>query len=170
MSGAISSTQVYRVYIKTNPQAVWDAITQPEWSERFGYGGRVEYELRPGGSFRAVATADMKQAGAAMGFDVPDVMVDGEIIEVDPPKRLVQTWRMLMDPTMAAEGFTRLTYELDESQGGVTRLTVTHELGTASGLASLVAGDQENQGAGGGWNWVLSGLKTLIETGQPMTQ
>jgi uncharacterized protein YndB with AHSA1/START domain len=97
-------------------------------------------------------------------------MVDGEVIEADPPRKLVQTWRMLMDPTIAAEGFTRLTYEIEESQGGVSKLTVTHELEGATGLASLVAGEQESQGAGGGWAWVLSGLKTLLETGQAMTQ
>jgi uncharacterized protein YndB with AHSA1/START domain len=166
----ISTTQVYRVYIKATPHAIWDAITKPEWTERFGYGGRAEYDLRSGGSYRGLSSDEMKQAGAAMGFDVPDVMVDGEVIEADPPRRLVQTWRMLMDPTIAAEGFTRLTYEIEENQGGVSKLTVTHELAGAPGLASLVAGEQEGQGAGGGWAWVLSGLKTLLETGQAMTQ
>lgn len=163
-----NSIQVYRVYIKAAPQAIWDAITQPEWTERFGYGGRAEYDLRPGGSYRTTATDEIKQAGTAMSFETPDVMVDGEIIELDPPLKLVQTWRMLMDPSIAAEGFTRLTYEIKEGQGGVTRLTVTHELAGAPLLAALVAGEHEEQGAGGGWSWVLSGLKTLLETGQPM--
>jgi uncharacterized protein YndB with AHSA1/START domain len=163
------NTQVYRVYIKATPQAVWDAITQPEWTERFGYGGRAQYELRPGGAYRTLATEEIKQAGAAMGFETPDVMVDGEVIQAEPPKKLVQTWRMLMDPALAAEGFTRLTYEIEEGQPGVSRLTITHEMAGAPNLASLVAGEREAEGAGGGWNWVLSGLKTLLETGQPMT-
>ena len=54
-TGTAVTTQVYRVYIKATPQAVWDAITRPEWNERFGYPGRLEYDLRPGGTFRAVA-------------------------------------------------------------------------------------------------------------------
>ena len=70
------TTQVYRVYIKATPQAIWDAITKPEWTERYGFGGRVEYDLRPGGSYRVPTTEAMKQAGARMGFETPDVMVE----------------------------------------------------------------------------------------------
>lgn len=168
VSDMSSTTQVYRVYIKATPQMIWNAITQSEWTARFGYGGAVDYDFRPGGAYRALSSDEMKQAGASMGFEVPDVMVDGEVIEADPPRKLVQTWRMLMDPEIAAEGFTRLTYEIDEGQGGVSKLTVTHELERAPKIAALVAGENEAQGAGGGWNWVLSGLKTLLETGEPM--
>src|SRR5204862_2878020 len=121
-----TTVQVHRVYIKATPQAIWDAITKPEWTERYGYGGRGEYELRPGGAYRAHASDEMKKYSAERGFDIPDVIVDGEIIESDPPRRLVLTWRMLMDPTMAAEGFTRLTYELEEIPGAGTKLTVLH--------------------------------------------
>jgi uncharacterized protein YndB with AHSA1/START domain len=97
------------------------------------------------------------------------VIVDGEVIEADPPRKLVQTWRMLMDPEAAAEGFTRLTYEIHEGTGGVTRLTVTHDLEGAPKLATLVAGGEaEIEAGGGGWSWVLSDLKTLLETGRPM--
>jgi uncharacterized protein YndB with AHSA1/START domain len=164
------TTQVYRVYIKATPQAIWDAITRPEWTERYGYGGRAEYDLRPGGSYRGMATDGMKTAGAEMGIQVPDIAVDGELIEVDPPRKLVQTWRLAMDPEMAAEGFTRLTYDIEERDGGVTRLTVTHELGDAPKLALLLSGafEDEGGGGGGGWSWVLSGLKTLLETGEPL--
>jgi uncharacterized protein YndB with AHSA1/START domain len=159
-----TTTQVYRVYIKATPQAVWDAITRPEWSERYGYGGRVEYDLRPGGRHRALTSDGMKAVGRARGYEVPDVAVDGEVLEADPPNRLVVTWRMAMDPEMAAEGFTRLTYEIVERQGGVTRLTLTHELEDAPKLALILSGGME-EGAGGGWSWVLSSLKTLLETG-----
>jgi uncharacterized protein YndB with AHSA1/START domain len=153
------TTQVYRVYIKASPEAIWDAITKPEWYERYGYGGRVEYDLRPGGAYRVYATDEMKQFGS------PDVAVDGEVVEADPPHRLVQTWRLLMDERLAAEGFTHLTYEIAEGKDGVSKLTVSHELEGAPQLAKMVAGELEETGAGGGWSWILSDLKTLLETG-----
>ncbi len=156
------TTQVYRVYIKASAQSVWDAITKPEWTERFGYGGRAEYDLRPGGVYRGHSSPEMCAGGA------PPVAVDGEVIEVDPPRKLVQTWRMVMDPGMAAEGFTRLTYEIQEGRDGVSRLTVTHDLAGAPKLAAMVAGELESMGAGGGWSWVLSDLKSVIETGRRM--
>ena len=166
------TTQVYRVYIKATPDRIWDAITKPEWTERYGYGGRAEYDLRPGGAYRAFASEAMKKAGVEMGFPTPDIVVDGEVIEANPPHKLVQTWRMLMDEGMAAEGFTRLTYEIAEGKGGVTRLTVTHELEGAPKLAVLLSGgmEDEGEGAGGGWSWVFSDLKTLLETGSSMDQ
>ena len=162
------TTQVYRVYIKATPRAIWEAITKPEWSERYGYGGRVEYDLHAGGAYRAFPSEAMKKAGAEMGFPTPDVVIDGEIIEADPPHKLVQTWRMLMDEGMAAEGFTRLTYEIVEGKGGVTKLTLIHELEGAPKLALLLSGGMEDEGAGGGWSWVLSDLKTLLEIGTSM--
>ena len=159
---AIGTTQVYRVYIKTTPQAIWDAITRPEWTERYGYCGRVDFDLRPGGAYTGYSNEGMRAMGA------PDVAVDGEVLEVDPPRKLVQTFRMVMDEAMAAQGFTRLTYEIEERKNGVTRLTLTHELEDAPLLAVLMSGGMEDEGAGGGWNWVLSGLKTLLETGQSL--
>ncbi|PYQ07553.1 MAG: transcriptional regulator [Acidobacteria bacterium] len=153
------TTQVYRVYIRATPQAIWDAITKPEWTERYGYGARAEYDLRPGGAHRGLASEAMRCQGA------PEVAVDGEVIEADPPRKLVVTWRMAMDPQLAAEGFTRLTYEIEEGKGGVTKLTVIHDLEGAPKLAALVGGEMEPMGAGGGWSWVLSDLKTLLETG-----
>jgi len=163
------TTQIYRVYIKATPQAIWDAITKPEWSERYGYGGRVEYDLRPGGAYRAFASDDMKKARAEMGGGpTPDVIVDGEVVESDPPRKLVQTWRMLMDPQTEAEGFTRLTYEIAETNPGVSKLTVTHDLAGPPRLALFLAGGMESEGAGGGWSEVFSDLKTLLETGKSL--
>jgi uncharacterized protein YndB with AHSA1/START domain len=156
------TTQVYRVYIKATPQAIWDAITRPEWTEKYGYGGRAEFDLRPGGVYRGLTSEAMRTMGA------PNVGVDGEVVEADPPWKLVQTWRMVMDPDMAAEGFTRLTYEIEEGKGGVTKLTVIHDLKDAPKAAALLAGAMEDDGAGGGWSWILSGLKTLLETGKPL--
>jgi uncharacterized protein YndB with AHSA1/START domain len=156
------TTQVYRVYIRATPQAIWNAITSPDWTERYGYGGRGEYDLHPGGRYIGYTSEAMRAVGS------PDIAVDGEIIEVDPPRRLVQTWRMVMDPELEAEGFTRLTYEIAEGTAGVSKLTVTHELDGAPKLAVLMSGGMEDVGAGGGWAWVLSDLKSLLETGSSM--
>jgi hypothetical protein len=71
-----------------------------------------------------------------------------------------------MDPTMAAEPVTRITHEIKEGQNGVCSLTLTHELDGAPILAALLRGDLEDQGAGGGHAWVLSDLKSLLETGK----
>jgi len=159
---AARTIQTYRLYIKATPEAVWDALTRPELTVRYGYAPVVEYELKPGGAYRAMPNDGMK----AMG--ITGAIVDGQVLEAEAPRRLVQTWRMLMEPSLAAEGFTRLAMEIEPVRGGVTRLTLVHDVTGAPGLASLVAGEHESHGAGGGWNEVLSGLKTLLETGQPL--
>jgi uncharacterized protein YndB with AHSA1/START domain len=158
------TTQVYCVYIKATPEAIWEAITKPEWTKQYGYGGPAEYDLRPGGAFLALTSPEMRAMGA------PDEAVDGEVIEVDPPNKLVQTWRLVMDPTIKAEGFTRLTFEIAASGDGVTKLTVIHEFDNAPNAALLLSGGYEDagQGGGGGWAWVLSDLKSLLETGKRM--
>ena len=158
-----TATQVYRVFIRATPQAIWDAITKPEWTQRFGYGLKDDYELRPGGRYRGFSNDGM----LAMG--TPEIAVDGEVIESDPPRRLVVTWRMVMDPSMAQEGFTRLTYEIEAGRDGVSRLSVIHDLAGRPGHAAMVAGDQQGPGAGGGWLWILSDLKSLLENGEAMT-
>jgi uncharacterized protein YndB with AHSA1/START domain len=157
----VATVQVYRVWIKATPQAIWDAITKPEWTDRYGYTGLAEYDLRPGGAFRVVAGDAMEKAGFT------GTMVDGEVIEADPPRKLVQTWRLLMDPELEAEGFTRVTYEIEEADGS-TRLTVIHDLDGAPKLAPMVSGELSGTGAGGGWAWILSDLKSLLETGAPL--
>jgi uncharacterized protein YndB with AHSA1/START domain len=156
------TVQVHRVYIRATPEAIWDAIIKPEFTEKYGYACRAEFDLRPGGSFRALANEGMVASGS------PEVAVDGEVVEADPPRKLVQTWCMLMDPGLIAEGFTTLTYEIEQRQGGVSALTVTHDLTGAPKLAVLLSGALENTGAGGGWNFTLSSLKTLLETGEPL--
>jgi len=166
-----ATTQVYRVWIKTTPERIWQAITDPEWNARYGYAAPSFFELKPGGSFHSTANQGMKDFAAANGFEVPDTIADGEVLEADPPRRLVQTWRMLMDPTAAAEPFTTLTYEIEEvkTQPGVCKLTVTHQLAGAPATAAMTAGSDE-AGAGGGWAWILSDLKTLLETGKTFTE
>jgi len=161
MSAAIqanATVQVYQVYIKAAPEAIWDAITRPDWAKRYGYRSPVEYELRPGGEYRAFATSEMTAHGA------PDVIITGEVIEVDPPRRLVQTWHPLFSPETAAEPSTRVTWEIEAGEGGVTKLTLIHDLEGAPMAAAQVAG--AIPGAGGGWSFILSDLKTLLETGQ----
>ena len=158
---ATLTTQVFRVHIKATPETIWEAITSPEWTARYGYHSPSEYDLRPGGAFRSVANEGMKAMGA------PDVVVEGEVLEVDPPRRLVQTWRMLFEPSQAAEPLTRITWEIEPLNGGVSRLTVVHDLDGAPIHAMLVSGDTLQ--GGGGWPWVLSDLKSLLETGKRMS-
>jgi uncharacterized protein YndB with AHSA1/START domain len=163
-----TTTQVHRVYIKASPERIWQAITDPEWNGRYGYSAPAEYELRAGGSYRSFASEAMKQSAASMGWELPEVIVDGEVLEADPPRKLVQTWRMLMDPTAAAEGFSRLTYLIEgPGEDGVCRLTVVHELAGMPSLFAMTSGDNEfGAMGGGGWPWILSDLKTLLETGE----
>jgi DNA-binding transcriptional ArsR family regulator/uncharacterized protein YndB with AHSA1/START domain len=155
---ATTTVQVFRVHIKATPQAIWEAITSPEWTSRYGYRAPSEYELRPGGAFRSLANEGMKAMGT------PDVVVEGEVIEADPPRRLVQTWRMLFEPSQAAEPFTRITWEIEALSGGVSRLTVIHDVAGAPIHASLISGEHLESG-GGGWPYILSDLKSLLETG-----
>src|ERR1700736_1518184 len=122
------TTQVFRIYIKASAEAIWEAITDPEWTNRYGYTGYAHYDLRPGGEYKVVANEQFKAAAEAQGDPCPDVVVDGEVIEADPPHKLVTTWRMLMDPTCIAEGFTTITYEIRQLDTGACRLTLTHKL------------------------------------------
>ncbi len=154
------TTQVYQVFIRATPEAIWDAITKPEWTQRYGYRSIAEFDLRPGGSYRGKATPEFQ----AMGM--PEVVVDGEVIEADPPRKLVHSWRFLWDEEVKAEGPTRVTFEIADAPAGVSKLTVTHEMENAPITAAQLAGEIE--GAGGGWPFVLSDLKTLLETGESL--
>jgi uncharacterized protein YndB with AHSA1/START domain len=132
-------------------------------------GGLVEYDLRPGGIYRAYPGEAMKRHGAELGFEVPEVAMDGEVIEADEPHRLVQTFRMLLgDEEVTKEGFTTLTWEIEERGPSLSRLTVVHDVQGAPRLAAMVNGDLENEGAGGGWPEVISALKSILETGEPL--
>ena len=156
-----TTTQVYRVYIKASPEAIWDAITKPEWTQRYGYRGIVEHDaLEPGAKYRILAPAGMREMG------MPEAMVDGEVVEADPPRKLVQTWHPLWAEDIAAET-SRVTYDIEDDDGGVTRLTVTHEVeGTPITAAAIGLTDARLYEGGGGWPMILSSLKTLLETGE----
>jgi len=166
MTSTSPTTQVYRVYIKATPEQIWQALTDPEWTNRYGYTGHAHFDLRPGGEYKVIPNAEFKAQAEAYSGQPLDVVTDGEVVEADPPHKLVQTWRLLMDPEMAAEGFTRITYEIQEISIGGCSLTLTHELEGAPKVALMVAGSEVDPASGGGgWPWVLSDLKSLLETG-----
>jgi uncharacterized protein YndB with AHSA1/START domain len=140
------TTQVYQVFIKATPERIWEAITQPEFTSQYFYGARVE-NSRAGHRSQG-------PDGASWG--------DGEMYEFDPPLRMVHEWRSLYDPEMAAEEPSRVTWEIEPQDGGYSLLTVTHDqLEGAPKTAASVSGT--------GWMLVLSGLKTLLETSEPLT-
>jgi uncharacterized protein YndB with AHSA1/START domain len=141
------TTQVYRVYIRATAEQVWEAIGKPEFTTRYFFGGRIESTLEPGSPIRY-------HSASRDGLDI-----DGEVIESDPPRRLVHTFRSLWNDEMAAEPPSRVIWEIEPDEGGVCQLTVIHDqLERSPKTAASVSG----------WSYVLSGLKTLLETGKPM--
>jgi uncharacterized protein YndB with AHSA1/START domain len=139
------TTQVYSVFIKASPEQVWAAITKPEFTQKYFYGQRIAVSE----GRRTWHNAD------------GSLVAEGGVIEFDPPRRLVHGWQSLYDPEMAAEDESRVTWELEPQEHGVTLLTVTHDkLEGAPKTAASVYGP--------GWMMVLSGLKTLLETGEPL--
>jgi uncharacterized protein YndB with AHSA1/START domain len=142
------ATQVYQIVIKASAQQIWDAITKPEFTTRYFHGARVD------------TTAE---AGAPLRYLGPDGTVWGDelIIEADPPHKLVVPWRSLYADDLATEPASRVTWLIEEQGGGVCLLTTTHDrLEDSPKTAQSVSGV--------GWTTVLSGLKTLLETGQPL--
>ena len=139
-----TATQVYSVFIKATPEQIWEAITNPEFTEKYFYASRVELA---NGRRRAFGPE-----GQLWG--------DEAILEEDPPRRLVHGWSALYDPELAEEATSRVTWEIEEQEGGVSRLTVTHD--------QLEGAPKTAESVAGGWMYVLSGLKTLLETGEPL--
>lgn len=164
------TTAVFKVYIRTTPEAIWQAITDPAWSVRYGYGGYASYDQRVGGAYAVKADDKLLSAAKQMGFELPDPILDGEVLECDPPKLLRQSWRMLMDPASAQEGFTTLTFAIEQLDAGYCSLTVTHECPAQPTVLAMVTGanDAPPDQGGGGWPWILSDLKSLLETGTRM--
>ncbi len=145
-NGNVLATQVYQVFIKATPEAIWDAITKPEFSVQYFYGARN--------------TAGDKRFISLSPEDV--AWVDEPVFEFDPPRKLVHQWRALYDPALAAEEPSRVTWEIEPQADGVCKLTVTHDrLEGAPHTSAHVSGE--------GWMFILSGLKTLLETGEPLT-
>jgi uncharacterized protein YndB with AHSA1/START domain len=141
-----TTVQVYQVFIKATPEQIWDAIMKPEFTEKYFYGARIE-----------IADGRRRSWG-------PDGSVWGDeaVVEIDPPHKLVHEWRSQYDPEMAAEDASRVTWEIEPQEGGYSLLTVIHDqLEGAPKTAASVYGP--------GWMMVLSGLKTLLETGKPLS-
>ena len=144
-----TTTQVYQLYIKAAPEAIWDAITTPEFTARYFHGSLVDSSFEPGTPYRGWSPDRSQQ------------WVDGEVLEADPPRRLQHTWLALYDPETAAEEPSRVTWEIEPQEDGTSLLTVVHDqLEGAPKTAASVGGV--------GWMYVLSGLKTLLETGEPL--
>lgn len=152
--------QAHRIFIRATSPEIWDALTRPGWTQQYGYRAPAQYEMRPGGAYRAFASVSMKMRG------ICGVVFDGEVLEADPPRRLVQTWHVLFDAGTRAEVDSRLTWEIEEGYGGVSALTLIHDLAGAPRTAALVEG--RHAAVSGGWAWILSDLKTLLETGRPL--
>jgi uncharacterized protein YndB with AHSA1/START domain len=149
MTTTATTTQIYQVFIAASPEAIWDAITKPEFTVRYFHGSAVDTELEVGGRFHWHDPDRTKLWG------------DGVVVESDPPRRLAYTWHALWDEETAAEEPSRVVWEIDPREDGTCLVTVTHDqLEGAPKTAGMVAGP--------GWMFVLSGLKTLIETGRPM--
>jgi uncharacterized protein YndB with AHSA1/START domain/DNA-binding transcriptional ArsR family regulator len=139
------TTQVYQILIKATQEQVWDAITKPEFTARYFYGARIS--IGPDG-VRALGPND-------------EVWGEEPVMEFDPPRRLVQRWRSPYSDELAVEEPSRVTWEIEPQEGGYALLTVVHDqLEGAPKTAASVAGP--------GWMMVLSGLKTLLETGEPL--
>jgi uncharacterized protein YndB with AHSA1/START domain/DNA-binding transcriptional ArsR family regulator len=137
---------VFEIFIKTTPERLWEAITDPKMRAQYSFGVETNSDWTPGSSYKA---------------GVPGVIdiAEGENLEVDPPRRLVQSFNALWSDEVKAEGTSRVTWEIDPVGDDTCRLTVTH--------------DELRKGAHGeiygGWMQILSGLKTLLETGETLT-
>ena len=139
------TTQVYEIFIRATPDAIWQAITRPEFTQQYFFGSHVTVNAE---SYRGL------DAGGGE-------LVIGPVFEFEPPHRLVHGWRALYDPETATEDESRVTWEIEAKEGGTSLLRVVHDqLEGAPKTAASVAG---------GWMWVLSGLKTLLETGAPLS-
>ena len=138
--------KVFEIYIRTTPERLWEAITDPDIRAKYNFGAGVRSDWTPGSRIEM----DAPKAGGLLG--------DGEVLQSDPPRRLVHTMRALWSDEVKSEGFSRVSWDI-EPVGDSCRLTVTH--------------DQLREGANdqlyGGWPMILSGLKTLLETGELLT-
>jgi len=140
--GGRGTMTVFEIYIRTTPERLWEAITDEEMRARYSFGVRTRSDWTPGSGYES---------------SVPGVIeiASGENLEVDPPRRLVQSFKALWSEEVEREGTSRVTWEI-EPVGSSCRLTVTHDN----------LGESANGELFGGWPMILSGLKTLLETGE----
>jgi uncharacterized protein YndB with AHSA1/START domain len=138
------TTQVYQLFIKATPEEVWETVTKPEFMMRYFHASRIEM-------------ADgRRRAYGPKG----ELWGDSAVLDEDPPRRFVHEWRGLYDPELAAEEPSRVTWEIEPQDGGVTQLTLVHD--------QLEGAPKTAESVAGGWMFILSGLKTLVETGEPL--
>ena len=135
---------VFEIYIKTTPERLWEAITDPEMRAKYSFGVQTDSDWTEGSSY---------ESGVPGVIDI----AKGENVEVDPPRRLVQTFNALWSDDVKAVGTSRVTWEI-EPVGTSCQLTVTHDQ----------LPDDANSEVYGGWTMILSGLKTLLETGETL--
>jgi uncharacterized protein YndB with AHSA1/START domain len=138
-------TKVFEIYIKTTPERLWQAITDPDIRSKYHFGARFDSDWTPG------SRVEMSHPGGGL-------LGEGEILEVDPPHRLVQTMVALWGEDVKSEGVSRVTWEVQQVADSC-RLTVTHDQ----------LRDGANEQLYGGWPMILSGLKTWLETGETLT-
>lgn len=142
-----SMEKVFEIYIKTTPERLWEAITDPALRAKYNFGVGAHSDWTPGSAIEGIV-------GPRPGLTI----FDGQVIESDPPRRLVHSYRARWSEAATAEGTSRVTWEIEQVADSC-RLTVVH--------------DQLREGANpelyGGWPMVLSGLKTLLETGELLT-
>ncbi|HVR06024.1 MAG TPA: metalloregulator ArsR/SmtB family transcription factor [Solirubrobacteraceae bacterium] len=139
--------KVFEIYIKTTPERLWEAITDPELRSRYTFGLRVESDWQPGSAYRGVSS----------GAD--PLILEGENLEVDRPRRLVQSFRALWSEEVKAQGTSRVTWEIEPVGDDSCRLIVLHDQLPENASPEIY----------GGWPMILSGLKTLLETGENLT-
>jgi uncharacterized protein YndB with AHSA1/START domain/DNA-binding transcriptional ArsR family regulator len=135
-------TAVFEVFIRTTPERLWEAITDPEQRRKYSFGVASHSDWTPGSEYRSRSEG---------GFDI----AAGRNLEADPPRLLVQSFEALWSDEVRAQGTTRVTWEI-EPVGTSCRLTVTHDELPENASSELY----------GGWPMILSGLKTLLETGE----
>jgi uncharacterized protein YndB with AHSA1/START domain/DNA-binding transcriptional ArsR family regulator len=138
--------KVFEIYIRTSPERLWQAITDPTARQRYQFGARVESTWTSGSAYQVVHP------------DAPRPLIEGKNLEVDAPRRLVQSYRAIWGDDIAAAATSRVTWEI-EPVGDSCRLTVTHDQLAENADPHLY----------GGWPMILSGLKTWLETGQELT-
>jgi len=138
---------LYVTYIRTTPEKLWEALTKPEFTREYWFGAHHETEWKKGSSW-------------ALKFDDGRVADAGEILEIEPPKRLVLKWRNEYMPEAKADGYTRCTFTLEPS-GDTVKLTIAHEADHPHKHIANVSN---------GWPAVLASLKSLLETGHALTR
>lgn len=137
---------VYVMYVRTTIEKLWDALTKPEYTRAYWFGVTQESEWTPGASWRTV-------------FPDGSLGDSGEVVEIEKPKRLLLKWRHEFRPELRAEGYSRCLLELEPADEAV-RLIVRHEMDKPDSKFITAISD--------GWPQILSSLKSLIETGEPL--